>query len=29
VIESMEGALKRIIPVVPFVVEPKIADSWG
>jgi hypothetical protein len=27
--ESMEGAFKKIIPEVPFVVEPKIADSWG
>jgi DNA polymerase I len=27
--ESMEAAFKQIIPEVPFVVEPKIADSWG
>ena len=26
--ESMEEAFKRIIPEVPFVVEPKNADSW-
>ena len=26
--ESMEEAFKKIIPDVPFVVEPKIADSW-
>jgi len=26
--ESMEEALERIIPEVPFVAEPKIADSW-
>jgi DNA polymerase-1 len=29
VAESMEEAFKKIIPEVPFVVEPKIADSWG
>jgi DNA polymerase-1 len=27
--ESMEAAFKKIIPGVPSVVEPKIADSWG
>jgi DNA polymerase I len=27
--ESMEEAFKKIIPEVPSVVEPKIADSWG
>ncbi len=26
--ESMEEALRRIIPEVPFVAETKIADSW-
>ena len=26
--ESMENAFKQIIPEVPFVAEPKIADSW-
>jgi DNA polymerase I-like protein with 3'-5' exonuclease and polymerase domains len=26
--ESMEEALKKIIPEVQFIVEPKIADSW-
>jgi DNA polymerase I-like protein with 3'-5' exonuclease and polymerase domains len=26
--ESMEEAFKKIIPEVPFIVEPKIADSW-
>jgi hypothetical protein len=26
--ESMEAALERIIPEVPFAVEPKIANSW-
>ncbi len=26
--ESMEEALERIVPEVPFVAEPKIADSW-
>lgn len=26
--ESMEAALKRIIPEVPFVVEIKVADPW-
>jgi DNA polymerase I-like protein with 3'-5' exonuclease and polymerase domains len=26
--ESMEEALEGIIPEVPFMVEPKIADSW-
>jgi DNA polymerase I-like protein with 3'-5' exonuclease and polymerase domains len=26
--ESMEEALERIIPEVPFIVEPQIADSW-
>lgn len=26
--ESMEEAFKQIIPEVPFVVEPKIADAW-
>jgi hypothetical protein len=26
--ESMEEALERIIPEVPFVVEPRVADSW-
>ena len=27
--EAMEEALNRIIPEVPFAVEPRIADSWG
>lgn len=27
--ESMEEALNRIIPEVPFVVEIRVADSWG
>jgi DNA polymerase I-like protein with 3'-5' exonuclease and polymerase domains len=27
--KSMEGALERITPEVPFVVEPKIAEAWG
>jgi DNA polymerase I len=27
--ESMEETFKRIIPEVPFVVEPGVADSWG
>jgi len=27
--ESMEEAFGRIIPEVPFVVEPKIAEAWG
>ena len=27
--ESMEEAFKKIIPEVPFVVEPRVADSWG
>jgi DNA polymerase I-like protein with 3'-5' exonuclease and polymerase domains len=27
--ESMEEAFRKIIPEVPFVVEPKIVDSWG
>jgi len=27
--ESMEEAFKKIIPEVPFIVEPKIADAWG
>jgi hypothetical protein len=27
--ESMEEALGRIIPEVSFIVEPKIAYSWG
>ena len=26
--ESMEKAFRQIIPEVPFVAEPKIADSW-
>jgi hypothetical protein len=26
--ESMEEAFKKVIPEVPFIVEPKIADSW-
>ena len=26
--ESMEEAFEQIIPEVPFVVKPKIADSW-
>jgi DNA polymerase I-like protein with 3'-5' exonuclease and polymerase domains len=26
--ESMKKALERIIPEIPFIVEPKIADSW-
>jgi DNA polymerase I-like protein with 3'-5' exonuclease and polymerase domains len=26
--ESMEEAFKKIIPEVPFIVEPKIADPW-
>jgi DNA polymerase-1 len=27
--ECMERSFEQIIPEVPFVVEPKIADSWG
>lgn len=27
--ESMEEALKRIIPEAPFVAEIRVADSWG
>ncbi len=27
--ESMEEAFRRIIPEVSFVVEPRVADSWG
>jgi DNA polymerase I-like protein with 3'-5' exonuclease and polymerase domains len=27
--ECMERGFEKIIPEVPFVVEPKIADSWG
>lgn len=26
--ESMEDALELIVPEIPFIVEPKIADSW-
>jgi DNA polymerase I-like protein with 3'-5' exonuclease and polymerase domains len=29
VTESMEKEFERVITEVPFVVEPKIADSWG
>ena len=29
VVESMEGALGRIIPEVMFVVETRVANSWG
>jgi hypothetical protein len=28
VVESMEETFEKIIPAVPFVVEPGIADSW-
>jgi len=27
--ESMEEAFKRIIPEVPFIVEPRVAQVWG
>jgi len=27
--ESMEEAFKQMLPEVSFVIEPKIADSWG
>jgi DNA polymerase I-like protein with 3'-5' exonuclease and polymerase domains len=27
--ESMENAFKEIIPEVPFIVEIRVADSWG
>ncbi len=27
--ESMEAALKRIIPEVPFVAEIRVAGAWG
>jgi VCBS repeat-containing protein len=26
---AMEGAFKRIIPEIPFVAEPKVAEAWG
>ena len=26
--ESMEAAFKQIIPVIPFVAEIRVADSW-
>ena len=26
--ESMEEAFEKIIPEVPFVAEPRVADSW-
>jgi DNA polymerase I-like protein with 3'-5' exonuclease and polymerase domains len=29
VIESMEEALERTVPEVPFVAETRVADSWG
>jgi DNA polymerase I-like protein with 3'-5' exonuclease and polymerase domains len=29
VADTMEKALGRIIPEVPFVVEPRVAEAWG
>ena len=29
VADTMEQALGRIIPEVPFVVEPRVAEAWG
>jgi DNA polymerase I-like protein with 3'-5' exonuclease and polymerase domains len=28
VADSMKAALERIIPEVPFVVEPRVAEAW-
>ncbi len=27
--ESMEGSFKKVIPEVPFVVEIRVAETWG
>jgi DNA polymerase-1 len=29
VIESMEEALERIVPEIPFVAETRVAEAWG